>query len=196
MMTKNAAIVDVFSANAKSRKCCHSFWKQSIVWRCLSRLKNKESCSARTLNEEILKSAFVEALNSIISDSQEYSKILAENIASVLAETGNSSDDISQQLEELQQELLERAGRHKNYDDLAEEIFRLREEKEKLLTDETAKKQYLERMSCLKEFIDGQPDDITEFDETLVKHLLSKVTVFEDSLLFEFKSGFTVTVKV
>ena len=118
--------------------------KQSIVWRCLSRLKNKESCSARTLNEEILKSAFVEALNSIISDSQEYSKILTENIASVLTETGNSSDDISQQLEELQQELLERAGRHENYDDLAEEIFRLREEKEKLLTDETAKKQYLE----------------------------------------------------
>ena len=75
-------------------------------------------------------------------------------------------------------------------------IFRLREEKEKLLTDETAKKQYLERMTGLKEFIENQPDGITEFDETLVKHLLSKVTVFEDSLLFEFKSGFTVTVKV
>ena len=43
--------------------------KQSIVWRCLSRLKNKESCSARTLNEEILKSAFVEALNSIIENN-------------------------------------------------------------------------------------------------------------------------------
>ena len=56
-----------------------------------------------------MKSAFVEALNSIISDSQEYSKILTENIASVLTETGNSSDDISQQLKELQQELLERA---------------------------------------------------------------------------------------
>ena len=52
-----------------------------------------------------------------------------------------------------------------------------------------------QEISILKEFIENQPDSITEFDETLVKHLLAKVTVFEDSLLFEFKSGFTVTVK-
>ena len=115
--------------------------------------------------------------------------MLIENIATVLSENTDG------RLEELQQELLERAGRHENYDDLAEEIFRLREEKEKALTDENARNQYLERMTELKEFIDGQPDSITEFDETLVKHLLAKVTIFEDSLLFEFKSGFTVTVK-
>ena len=60
---------------------------------------------------------------------------------------------------------MERAGRHENYDDLAEEIFRLREEKEKALTDENARNQYLERMTELKEFIDSQPDSITEFDE-------------------------------
>jgi hypothetical protein len=170
--------------------------KKSIVWRCISRIDRKEKCNARTLNEEILKSAFLEALNSIIENSQEYSAVLMENISAVLSENTDSSENIDERLEELQQELLERAGRHENYDDLAEEIFRLREEKEKLLTDETAKKQYLERMTGLKEFIENQPDGITEFDETLVKHLLSKVTVFEDSLLFEFKSGFTVTVKV
>ena len=169
--------------------------KKSIVWRCISRLNKKESCHARTLNEEVLKSAFVEALNSIIANSQEYSAVLIENIATVLSESTDSPEDIDSRLEELQQELLERAGRHENYDDLAEEIFRLREEKEKTLTDETAKKQYLERMTGLKDFINSQPDGITEFDETLVKHLLAKVTVFEDSLLFEFKSGFTVTVK-
>lgn len=169
--------------------------KQSIVWRCISRLNKKDSCSARTLNEESLKSAFVEAFNNIIADSQEYSVVLAENIASVLTETEITSEDIDSRLEKLQQELLERAGRHESYNDLAEEIFCLREEKEKALTDETARKQYLERMTGLKEFIENQPDSITEFDETLVKHLLAKVTVSEDSLLFEFKSGLTVSRK-
>lgn len=36
---------------------------------------------------------------------------------------------------------------------------------------------------------------ITEFNETLVKHLLKKVTVYEDKLVFEFKSGITVEVE-
>lgn len=169
--------------------------KKSIVWRCISRLNQKESCHARTLNEKILKSALVKALNGIIAKNQEYSAILMENIASVITGTENISEDIDGKLEELQHQLLERARRHENYDDLAEEIFRLREVKEKTLTDETARKQYLERMTGLKDFIDNQSDSITEFDETFVKHLLEKVIVFEDSLLFEFKSGFTVTVK-
>ena len=47
----------------------------------------------------------------------------------------------------------------------------------------------------LQEFIAAQPDTITEFDETLVRHLLEKVTVFDHKLVFEFKSGVTVEIE-
>ena len=118
--------------------------KKSIVWRCISRLSKERSCHARTLNEVVLKSAFLEALNNIIADSQAYSSMLTETIASVLSSEGTAPENMDDKLEELQQQLLEHAGRHESYDDLAEEFFRLREEKEKTLTDETARKQYSE----------------------------------------------------
>ena len=37
--------------------------------------------------------------------------------------------------------------------------------------------------------------ELPELDESLVKHLLSKVTVFEGKLVFEFKSGVTVEIE-
>lgn len=70
--------------------------------------------------------------------------MLTETIASVLSSEGTAPENMDDKLEELQQQLLEHAGRHESYDDLAEEFFRLREEKEKTLTDETARKQYSE----------------------------------------------------
>lgn len=43
--------------------------------------------------------------------------------------------------------------------------------------------------------IAAQPSEINEFDEGLVKRLLTKVTVFENKLVFEFKSGVKVEIE-
>ena len=47
----------------------------------------------------------------------------------------------------------------------------------------------------IPKFITSQPDTITEFDETLVRHLLDRVTVFDQKLVFEFKSGVSVEIE-
>lgn len=39
-----------------------------------------------------------------------------------------------------------------------------------------------------------QPTAITEYDESLVRRLIEKVTVYEDKFIVEFKSGVTVDV--
>ena len=39
------------------------------------------------------------------------------------------------------------------------------------------------------------PTTITEFDETLVKRLISKITVFEDHFTIDFKSGVTIDIE-
>ncbi len=60
--------------------------------------------------------------------------------------------------------------------------------------DDAAKAEHKKRIRELRAFIRSQPHDITEFDETLVKHLLERVTVFEDYLVFRLKSGVEVVV--
>ena len=44
-------------------------------------------------------------------------------------------------------------------------------------------------------FIHQQPTTITEFDETLVKRLITKITVFEDHFTIDFKSGVTIDIE-
>jgi len=48
----------------------------------------------------------------------------------------------------------------------------------------------------LQDFIHQQPPPtITEFDETLVKRLIMKITVFEAHFTIDFKSGVTIEIK-
>lgn len=54
---------------------------------------------------------------------------------------------------------------------------------------------YVIKILELRAFIRSQPHGITEFDETLVKHLVERVTVFGDYLVFRLKSGVEVVVE-
>ena len=47
----------------------------------------------------------------------------------------------------------------------------------------------------LQDFIKSQPTTITEFDETLVKRLITKITVFEDHFTIDFKSSVTIDIE-
>ena len=46
----------------------------------------------------------------------------------------------------------------------------------------------------LQDFIHQRPTSITEFDETLVKRLIMKITVFEDHFTVGFKSEITINI--
>ena len=61
--------------------------------------------------------------------------------------------------------------------------------------NDASRGEYLDRIRELQEFIASQPSEITEFDEILVKHLLAKVTVHDEKLVFEFKSGVSVEIQ-
>ncbi|MCM1508971.1 MAG: site-specific recombinase [Ruminococcus flavefaciens] len=131
------------------------------------------------------------------SDKSEYLAQLQSNIERVLRTGGDDeAEKIDIRLNELQKELIDRAGRHEDYSDIAREILSLREKRGQNAMSGSAKSAYLERIAELQDFIQTQPDSITEFDETLVKHLLAKVTVFREKLAFEFKSGVCVDVEM
>lgn len=94
----------------------------------------------------------------------------------------------------LQQELLNRANNREAYDDVAEEIFHLRELQQQTDSDDTTKVIQMERIRELQDFIGRQERELTEFDEKLVKRWLRQITVWGDHYTVELKSGLSIDV--
>jgi DNA invertase Pin-like site-specific DNA recombinase len=110
---------------------------KSIVWRCVSRLEERGSeCTAPTINEETLQVAVVKATNELLVNKGPFLSTLQKNIDTVLNEENDiATDDIDSKLEELQQQLLIQAKSKNDYEDVADEIYRLRELKQKALIE-------------------------------------------------------------
>lgn len=121
---------------------------------------------------------------------------LEENIRTVLAlGDDNSLESINERMEELQKELLKTANAHKDYSDLADEIDRLREQKENLMTKSAEREGLKQRVAEMKEFLNEQIGKIEEYDESLVRRILEKVTIYDSYFTMEFKSGVSVDIR-
>lgn len=167
---------------------------RSIVWRCASRLEQNDAvCNARTVNEKELEQVVLRALNEMLGAKTTYKKQLQKNLMLVLQnDTSAQKDRIAERLLVLQQELLNRANNREAYDDVAEEIFHLRELQQQTDSDETTKAIQMERIKELQDFIGQQSNELTEFDEKLVKRWLRQITVWDDHYTVELKSGLSI----
>ena len=172
---------------------------KSIVWRCITRLEPSSAdttCTNRTVNEALLKEISIKAMNEILLDSNSFIEQMQENLAKAIAQSDMPSPAVIQKrLEELQQELIAKTNRRQAYDAIADEIFRLRDQKEQSEVDSHHREETMNRIKELQDFIAGQKTDITEFDEALVKKLIEKITVFADHFTVEFKSGITIDIE-
>ena len=103
---------------------------KSIVWRCISRLEpTGQECHARTVNETVLENVVVQAINTLLGDTSTYQAQLQQNIAKVIRSAQQkTADGIDERLQELQKELLKKANNKEAYDEIADEIFKLREQ--------------------------------------------------------------------
>lgn len=81
-----------------------------------------------------------------------------------------------------------------DYEDVADEIYLLREEKQKVQVENLGRDELQKRITDMSAFLKEQPTALTEYDEALVRRLIEKVTVYEDKFTVEFKSGLTVDV--
>jgi len=83
------------------------------------------------LNEETLKNAVVKAINKVLCSKNTFLHTLQDNIATVLHEENDKSTvAMDKKLEELQKELLQLANSKDDYNNVADEIYRLRELKQ------------------------------------------------------------------
>ena len=172
---------------------------KSIVWRCISRLEITHAevpCENRTVNELLLQEITLKAINKILTERKIFLKQLQENIAKAVVSADTlSPDGIQDRLEELQKELIKKANNKQDYDAIADEIFRLRDQKEKSEVDSHNREETMNRIRSLQDFIAQQKTEITEFDEALVKKLIERITVFADHFTVEFKSGLTIEIE-
>lgn len=124
-----------------------------------------------------------------------YKEQLQKNLMQVLRnDTSAQKGRIVERLLVLQQELLNCANNREAYDDVAEEIFHLRELQQQTDSDETTKAIQMERIKELQDFIGQQGSELTEFDEKLVKRWLRQITVWDDHYTVELKSGLSIDV--
>jgi len=80
------------------------------------------------------------------------------------------------------------------YDKVGDEIYHLRDEKQKVQLEIFGRDELKKRIADMGDFLNGQSTVITEYDESLVRRLIEKVTVHEDKFTVEFKSGVIVDV--
>ena len=85
--------------------------------------------------------------------------------------------------------------KNQDYGDLADRIEALREEKQRLLMEDATNEGIRQQLRTIEDFLDAQQEAVTEYDEMLVRKLIDKVTVYDDRLVFEFKSGLEMDVE-
>lgn len=152
--------------------------------------------TAPTIQESELQAAVVQAINMALGNRDSMMAALQENVETVIRQEDESSvEGIETKLTELQKELLRRANGKKDYSDIAEEINCLREKKQEALAESAEREGLKKRIAEMREFLNSQATEVSEYDEQLVWRLIDKVTVYEERFEVEFKSGTAVDVE-
>lgn len=129
----------------------------------------------------------------MLGNKGDYLNILIENIETVLNENADKpTADIDEKLEELQMELLRLANSKEDYEDVAEEIYRLRELKQEVMMKNAAREGLRQRIEEMTKFLKEQPQQLETYDDLLVRRLIDRITVDERLLTIEFKSGIEI----
>ena len=111
-------------------------------------------------------------------------------------EDETSMESLDAKLEELQQELLKRANARQDYEDLADEIDLLREQKQNAMAENAEREGLKQRIAEMQQFLAEQRGTIQVYDEQVVRKLIEKITVHDEKVTVVFKSGMEIDVKI
>lgn len=101
---------------------------------------------------------------------------------------------IDEQMKSMQQELLATVNSKNTGDELGMEIRRLRDEKQTLQNEQALRQDLKTRIDEMMRFLNDLPCELTEYEEDYVRTLLEKITVYDDHIIIEFKSGIEIQI--
>ena len=166
--------------------------KKRIVWRCVSRLEygTKYCHASPTLDEQSLHTVIVETLNECAGNQKEVIESAYEIAKMVKSggKTGNKSiPALRQRLDALiaeQASLLDEVLENMDDPTLNARLKALKEEKQEIADQikqieaaESHSENQASRLDELKEWLDKQSARIKEYDDTLARKLIERITV-------------------
>ncbi len=160
-------------------------------------MEEGSDCCSPTINEENLQNVVVKAINETLCCKNTFLSTLQDNIATVLNEENDkATDTFDNKLDELQNELLQLANSKADYNNVADEIYRLRELKQNTLAQNAERQGKRQRIEEMAEFLSEQTGELLEYDEQLVRRIIEKISVFDDKLTIEFKSCVEIDIEI
>lgn len=74
-------------------------------------------------------------------------------------------------------------------------IYKLREQRQDVIAQDAERDGRRQRIEEMRTFLEKQVNEPLAYDEQLVRRLVEKITVYEDRLTVEFKSGLEINVR-
>ena len=199
--------------HAYRRQIWSKYGDKSGVWRCEDRLKQgkKSRCQhSPTLKEEQLHDAIMTAINSVVENTGEFIGTFRENVIRVIGNysTQGVTTEYDEQIEKLQQQMLTLIENNAKqgaisedfdteYKQLSEQINELKTARIQMVQAKKKAESYKERVEQLDKAITTVNPQVREFDQDLVKRLISSIRVHKGMKLeIQFHSGIVVKQEV
>lgn len=186
--------------------------KKKIVWRCSNRLANgtKHCKNSETLDETALNSAVMEAIYRITKNDGDFVGAFRQNVIRVLGSYGQQQepDEYEERIKAKEQEMValiaENASKgsyteefDERYRVIAQEINTLKEEQIEARRRKKLANNYEQRVKDMDVFIQNSTCRIPEFDNDLVRRLISNIKVISaEKLMVQFQSGIVLEQEV
>ena len=79
-------------------------------------------------------------------------------------------------------------------DALGEQIDGLRAERQSVLAEAAERSDLQERMNDMISFLDEMPEALTEYSDAITRRLVEKITIYDEKIVVELKSGLQMEV--
>ena len=186
--------------------------KKKIVWRCNNRLTNgtKHCKKSVTLEEGALNNAVMEAINRITCNDGDFVGAFRQNVIRIIGSYGKGQepDEYDEKIKEKQEEMVALITENANvgaytdefderYRRIAEEINKLKEEQIEARRQKKLASSYEQRVKDMDSFLQDQTYQIPEFDNDLVRRLISTIKVVSaEKLIIQFQSGIVMEQEI
>ncbi|MFK4305290.1 site-specific DNA recombinase [Paenibacillus sp. RC254] len=197
--------------------CCGAIFKRrtwnsnnlskKVVWQCKTYVnKGKVACDAKSVDEQVLHSAFVRLFNRMYENKKGFMKTLKANIESALSSRVEQTSllDIEGQMQQLKSDLKELVNlKLRNqidetvYDEetnrLSSELNELRQQKLTLEQEHEQQAKIKERVDEIIQLLNLRKDILEQFDDNLFNALVEKITILSPAhFVFTLKSGLSI----
>lgn len=197
--------------------CCGAIFKRrtwnsnnpskKVVWQCKTYVnEGKTVCDAKSVDEQVLHSAFVRLFNRMYENKERLIKTLKGNIVSVLSSRVEQETllDIEGKMQQLKSDLKELVNlKLRNqideivYDEetnrLSSELNELRQQKLILEQENEQQAKVKERVDEIIQILSSRQDILEQFDDNLFNALVEKITILSPAhFVFTLKSGMSI----